>query len=324
MLAMFVAASAEEGIITLDLTNSTTPLSFNSETGAWTGTYDDDETVIVSQCYEFAHSSLSEYQTWWGFTASNSADNQRRDNYVKFQFSNMPKGGIVLNEDGTIKKSENGAPVVSADVPYMVAYYSFMSHRPIDMTFVDGKSYDPVGVYVTLNSYTYYTVEGGDSYCRPFSDGDKLTLTIHGVSEDESEKVIVVDMCTFTNGDITITRGWKYIDLTELGSVNELYFTMSSTDTGAYGDNTPEYFCLDKLMVKPSENSGMNGISAEDFNLRYDQSTKIVSVDGEAFIGVYDVAGRIVSSGDKSVDVSGLQGGIYIARSGNKSLKFAR
>ncbi len=40
--------SANDGVITLDLTKSTTPLQFNPENGSWTGTYDDVATYFVS------------------------------------------------------------------------------------------------------------------------------------------------------------------------------------------------------------------------------------------------------------------------------------
>lgn len=56
-------------VITLDLTKAATDLRFNEENGAWEGTYDDEEVTIDSQCFTFIHSSISDYATWWGFTA---------------------------------------------------------------------------------------------------------------------------------------------------------------------------------------------------------------------------------------------------------------
>ena len=120
LFAGLTANAADSNVITLDLAKATTALTFNAETGAWTGTYDDEETAIESQCFSFVKGSMSEYNTWWGFTASNSSDNTRKDDTLTFQFSNMAKGGIVLNEDGTVKTDDFGAPVVSAEVPYLV------------------------------------------------------------------------------------------------------------------------------------------------------------------------------------------------------------
>ena len=319
-------ANADERIITLDLTQSTTALTFDEDNGAWTGTYDDDAESIESQCFSFVHSSMADYQTWWGFTASNSADNQRQENTIKYQFSNMAKGGIVLDENGAVKKDEYGAPVTSAETPYIVAYYSpFMSKRPVDMTFNDGKAYDAVGVYVNLNSYSYYCIEYGDAFAHAFNNGDKFTLTIHGVAPDESEKEVTVDLASFDNGNLTINRGWKYADRTPLGTINELYFTMSTTDKGAYGDNTPEYFCLDKLMVKDSSGSGVQSIGSDKASISYDRTSHIVNISNAGFAVVYDVTGtKVMSTDNRRFDISSLEAGIYVIKAGNTSLKIAK
>lgn len=320
-------ASADEKITTLDLSKATTALEFDKTTGAWSGTYDDDQASVESQCFSFVHSSMNEWQTWWGFTVSNSADNSPRDNYITYQFSNMAKGGIVLNDDGTVKLDEHGAPVVSAEMPYLVGYYSpFMAARPVDMTFNSGKSYEAVGVYVNLNSYTYYTVEGGDAYARSFTNGDRLTLTIHGVAADESEKEVVVTTASYDNGDLTINRGWRYVDLSSLGVINELYFTIKSTDTGSYGDNTPAYFCLDKLMVRESASSGISDLNADGGRIiSYDRESKIVTVDGADFAVVYDVTGRKMMATDSAeFSIDSLPSGVYVVRAGSASLKIAK
>lgn len=325
-LASIVVAKADDKVIALDLTKSTTPLTFDAENGAWEGTYNDDEESIVSQCFSFVHSSMSEWQTWWGFTASNSADNQRQTNTIKYQFSNMAEGGIVLNEDGTVKTDEFGAPVVSAEVPYIVGYYSpYMSARPVDMTFTDGKAYEAVGAYVNLNSYTYYSLVYGASPARAFTNGDKLTLTIHGVAPDESEKTVDVDLSTYTNGDFTSTRGWKYVDLTSLGTVNEIYFTMNTTDVGAYGANTPQYFCLDKLMVKAPSDSGIESAPVSDTSITYDRASHVVTISGSEFAMVCDITGTMLMSGEtSSFDISSLPAGVYIVKAGKNSIKITK
>lgn len=332
LFAMVIAAStgyatAASDIITLDLTKPTTALEFNADNGSWTETYNDDAESIDSQVFSFVHASMAAYKTWWGFTASNKVDNTRQSDFITYQFSNMAKGGIVLDEDGAVKKDAKGAPVVSADVPYIVAYYSaYMSPRPVDMTFTDGGNYDPVGVYVNLNSYAYYSVVEGDAYCKPFGDTDRFTLTIHGVAPDDSEKTIDVSLASGDNGDLTATRGWKYVDLSSLGTVNELYFTMSSTDSGAYGMNTPGYFCLDKLQVRRAEDGvGSTSIDNDGVNIAYDRASKTVTVTGVEFAMVYDVAGAAVMSAEtNSFDLSSPPAGVYIVRAGNKQLKIAK
>lgn len=322
----FSSIYAQENIITLDLANATTNLEFNENTGAWVGTYDDEAQCIESQCFSFVHSSISDWNTWWGFTASNSADNSWRSNFVTYQFSNMAEGGIVLAEDGTVKKDDFGAPVVSAEMPYLVAFYSpFMSQRPVDMAFNTDNRYEAVGVYVNLNSYAYYTVQDGDNFARAFTNGDRLTLTVHGVDSYGDEKEVEVDLAAYTNGNLTLNRGWRYVDLSSLGEINELYFTLKSTDSGAYGDNTPAYFCLDKLMVRELTNNSLYGVGIQSARISYDRVSKTVSFNGAEFAAVYDATGRIVMSSEScSFGISHLPAGVYVVCAGDTYIKIAK
>ena len=324
-----MAANAASDVITLDLTKSTTPLEFDSGNGSWTGTYDDDEESIESQVFSLSKGSMGDWNTWWGFTASNSADNSRPANTLTHQWSNMACGGIVLDDNGEIKFDSFGSPKVSSDVPYIVAFaMGMMGPRPADITFNTDKLYEPVGVYVNLNSYTYYSLECGDSFARAFTNGDKFTLTVHGVAADDSEKTVETTLGSYSNGDLTLSRGWKYVDLTSLGAVNELYFTLDSTDSGDYGMNTPAYFCLDKLMVREAaDNSSAidNIIADNDCDIHYDRVSHTITLQKEGFAVIYNSAGNMVGSFDsQSHSIEALPRGIYIVKSGNKSLKVIR
>ncbi len=324
LLAMALGAQAQADVVTLDLTKAAGGLTFDETTGAWSGTNDDDETSIESQCFEFSHTSYSSMKTWFGFTASNSADNSDRGaaNWLTYQFSNMAEGGIVLNADGTVKKNDNGSVAVSAEVPYLVCYPMAMwgpSGIPT-VTFTDGNAYEAVGMYVNLNSYAYYSIADGLQPARAFTEGDAFTLTITGVGADETEKTVDVKLASFADGDLTVNRGWKFVDLSSLGVVNELKFMLNSTDKSYGYDNTPDYFCLDKLMVRKSA-SGINTPAAVA-GLTYDKASARVTAND--FVAVYDVAGVLVASGDNGADVSTLPAGVYVARSGNASIKFVR
>lgn len=327
IIAVAALANAQSDIITLDLTKSTTPLEFNPTNGSWTGTYDDDAETIDSQVFSFVHGAVGDWNTWWGFTASDHADNARPENTLIQQWSNMAKGGIVLNEDGTVMTDSFGAPVTSPDVPYLVGFYgAYMSARPCDMTFTDGKSYNAVGVYVNLNSYSYYSIEYGDSFARAFNNGDEFTLTIHGVAPDESEKTVDVSLASYSNGNLTINRGWRYVDLSDLGEVNEIYFTLSSTDSGDYGMNTPAYFCLDKLMVAPAVITSAPSIASDNGTaIKYDRGSHMVTLSGADFAIIYDAAGnKVMTAEGSSFSVSGLSAGVYLVKAGGKSLKIVK
>lgn len=318
-----LSAVAAEPATILDLSKSTTPLEFNEETGAWTETYNDAATSIQSQLFSIVHSANSEWQSWNGFTASNSANNVRRENTLKFQFSNMAEGGIVLDADGNVKLDDFGAPEVSAAMPYLVGFYgAFYGEKACTLTLADGKARKVQSAYFNLNSYPYYCIEYGDAYARAFTNNDKFTLTIHGVAADESEKTVDVSLASYSNGDLTINRGWKYVDLSSLGAVNQLYFTMSSTDSGEWGMNTPAYFCMDKLSVVTEPETSIAAVKAPS-TLVYDQASATATAAG--FLCVYDCSGRIIMTAESGVaDLSSLSAGVYMLRSGADSLKIVR
>ncbi len=328
LLAASFAANAQSDIITLDLTKADTELEFNADNGAWTKTFDDNAATIDSQKFSFLHYSIASWMTWYGFTVSNSADNTAKDDYITYGFSNMAKGGIVLDENGIVKTDEYGAPVVSADVPYLVAFTMDMMYTGghiAEMVMNDGLDYMPVGMYVNLNSYAYYVILDGNGFSRPFTNGDNFTLTIHGQDSEGNEKTLDVTLTDVKNGDFTINRGWKYVDLTPLGKVNQMWFTQTSTDSGIYGMNTPAYFCMDKLMVRPVDSSSVSSISARNAAISYDRASSTVTLEDADFAIVYDTAGNsVMSSHDAQFSVASLNRGVYVVKAGNAVRKIVR
>ena len=319
--------SSDSKIIYLDLANATTELTFDSTNGMWEGTFDDEETEIESQVFSISHGSWSEYNTWWGFTASNSTDNKYQSNTLTYQYSNMALGGILLNEDGSIKLNEFGAPETSKDMPYLVGFCDTSMFGPAEITIDSDKVYEMVGAYVNLNSYTYYSILYGASPARAFTQGDYLILKITGVDSDDNEKTVEVKLASFDNGSLTACNGWMYVDLEELGIVEELKFAITGSDVGTYGLNTPSYFCLDKLAVREVMGSGVkNEILASNNKIVYDNKTYTIDLGNEDFAIIYDSTGRVVmtSSDKKSFSVSHLPGGVYVVKSGNNRLKFVR
>lgn len=322
-LGATLVSAATSPVTLLDLTKSTTKLEFNQETGAWTETYSDQATAIESQIFSFVHNANPDWMSWNAFTASNSADNSQRENTVKFQFSNMAEGGILLDESGNIKLNEYGVPEVSPEVPYLVGFYgAFYGESACSLTMSDGLDHKVKSAWFNMNSYPYYSVECGDAYARAFHNGDKYTLTVHGVSATGNETSVEVVLASYNDGDLTINRGWKEVDLSALGAVNQIYFTMSSTDSGEWGMNTPAYFCMDKLAVETAPETSVKEI-AQQQSIIYDRVEASASAPG--FIAVYDSAANLIMSSESGrLSLKHLPAGVYILRSEGNSLKIVR
>ncbi len=117
------------------------------------------------------------------------------------------------------------------------------------------------GLYVTNNNYTYYDLIHGSGISKPFGgqtgdDPDWLKLSITGKDIEDNDTATVdfylADFRFADNSQDHIVDSWKFVDLTPLGEVAALQFTLDSSDTGDWGMNTPAYFCIDTVVPEPA------------------------------------------------------------------------
>ena len=83
----------------------------------------------------------------------------------------------------------------------------------------------------------------GDGYAKALTEaGDNMTLTITA----DNGKTMDVDFAR----DGQILKAWKRIDLSALGAVNSLTFTMDGSDKSDWGVKHPKYFAFDNVRVE--------------------------------------------------------------------------
>ncbi|MDR3235473.1 MAG: DUF4988 and DUF4465 domain-containing protein [Prevotellaceae bacterium] len=108
--------------------------------------------------------------------------------------------------------------------------------------------------YVANSTYAYLSMTTGDWAAKQFSyaDHDWFKLVIEGFDKhDVSTGTLDVYLADFREPHSPgIAADWMRVDLSPLGSVSTLKFDLQSSDTGAYGMNTPAYFCFDNLAVR--------------------------------------------------------------------------
>jgi hypothetical protein len=109
---------------------------------------------------------------------------------------------------------------------------------------------------VTNTTYAALSMQNGDAFAKKFggvsgNDADWLKLTITGLdgvgAEIGSLEFYLADYRFVDNGLDYILDAWASLDLSSLGVVRGLDFSLSSSDNGAFGMNTPAYFALDDL-----------------------------------------------------------------------------
>jgi hypothetical protein len=115
------------------------------------------------------------------------------------------------------------------------------------------------GCYVTNVCYAYYAMAKGDAYSKKFGgdagrDPDWFLLTVAG-TDGQGKRTgevhfFLADYRPQDGKEDFLVDDWTWVDLRSLGQVKTLEFTLSSSDTGASGMNTPGYFALDTLVLQ--------------------------------------------------------------------------
>ena len=115
------------------------------------------------------------------------------------------------------------------------------------------------GLFANNTTYTALDMINGSGFSKAFAADDWLKLTIEGFNDStESQGAVdffLADFTGYVDGDDKhnyMVTDWAWIDLTSLGAdVSSLVFSLSSSDTGAWGMNTPAYFAIDHLEAIP-------------------------------------------------------------------------
>lgn len=200
---------------------------------------------IISQGVVFTHAAIPDWGVWNGFVASrnsDTADYSADFAWMEHQCTAITGGG--MSGDGT---------------PYFVSYWNSSEGDNVDLTTAScavtygtsGQTFIPQSIYVTNNTYTYYSMLNGSPYSKKFEAGDYLKLLIYGVKADGTKSgPVTFALADYTTDASTPVSTWEYVNLEELGEVAGIYFQMESSDTGMWGINTPTYFASDRLTIK--------------------------------------------------------------------------
>ena len=186
-----------------------------------------------------------------------------------------------------------------------------------------------LGLWVNNSTYAYLSMQDGDAFAKKFggidgSDPDYFLLTIkkyqNGALSQDSVDFYLADYRFAEAESDYIINEWTYVDLTSLGDVDSLSLSLSSTDIGAFGMNTPAYFCIDDLTTADGPSSTSQIVEIQDIQIYPNPATNFIHLKAhEASKGaykIYDLNGSMVMNGNlmvgKSVDISSLNKGQYI------------
>jgi len=281
---------AGNNYVTLDLQNTSTlagnPLPPNSR---WADTYSEN-VFIESQKFIFSHRTGWGGTYWDGFTISNYADNKDYGyDWVPNQWGSMTRGGV--NGEGS-----------NFLIGYWGSYNDFgathVTQTSNYVKFNDAKPHKAIGTFVTNAPWSYYGIKTGDQFARKFVQGDYFKLIAKGFRADGvtvtgTTEFYLADYRSVNPDQWKLHNTWQWFDLTALGEVSYIQFTMESTDTGAWGINTATMFCLDKLTVQTIDNFTTERVAHHPWKA-YRSGNKLYALPVGGTVSVYSLCGTLL------------------------------
>ena len=222
---MNVSVSGVEVVITINAATFE-DVALNSQ-GIWQG--EEGENEMFSGGWLFTNYYSSYF--WGGFTASNHTD---------------------LNQSGLNAQYTSAAGTgYDGSAQYAVAY-TYGSQT--DVYASDGSAQTVTGCYVTNNLWAYQNMLYGDATATAFGgpsgndpDWFKLTATGKNASGQTvgTTEFYLADYRFSNNNEDYVLNTWEWFDLSVLGEVATISFSLSSSKNDSYGMVTPAYFCMD-------------------------------------------------------------------------------
>ena len=186
-----------------------------------------------SGSFAFSNNYNAEWKSWSGFALAASTDTTYTGDLTQ-QYNNVVGGGQEL--EGHSKQ-------------YAVAYCpgdnpAWGTYNPIVTVMPDSdRKAQLEGVYLTNTAWVKsFATQGDKNFGRPaFEEGSFFIVTI---TADNGKKV-EVPLIDYRNKKREVVNDWKWVDLSSLGEVKTLKFSIQSSDSYA-----PSYFAMDNLHIK--------------------------------------------------------------------------
>lgn len=194
-------------------------------------------------------------------------------------------------------------------------------------------------LYVNNSTYAYYSMLNGDFFAKKFggdsgNDSDWFLLKIVGYKTQRVDTLInvVTDTVFFYLADYRfadstqdyIVKDWTKVDVSSLGRVDSLSFFLSSSDMGAFGMNTPGFFCIDDIEFVEPTTTSIAKVGSNQINIYPNPAKDWVMVETDATIETLYITNLqgsklVETSLNNKVNISHLPQGIYLLHAETKN-----
>ncbi len=163
------------------------------------------------------------------------------------------------------------------------------------------------GAYFTNGTYPYLSMRDGDSFAKKFggedgTEADWFKLSIVGLNEGTVTDTVdfyLADFRSDNSDEDYIVDEWEWVDFSDLGNVDKIVFSLSSSDNGDWGMNTPSYFCMDNLNGTVPTGIETLTLNTDNFKVYPNPFASRITIQGTENIQnirIYDISGKMVES----------------------------
>jgi hypothetical protein len=239
---MKCSAIAAASILMAGVPSLASVITFESVPLPGSGYVNDAGGQFVIDQVTFINNYDDEFGSWSGFAISNRTDNTT-PGFLN-QYSAITGGGFGGSSN------------------YAVGYYA-TNEITTHVSFEAVTDLTGLGAYFTNTTYVVFDMQNGSGFSKKFggptgNDPDWFKLTIQGFAGLNSTGTVEFYLADFraeNNALDYIVNNWRYVDFSPLGSPDRLEMSLSSSDNGAFGMNTPSYFAMDHFMAVPEPSS---------------------------------------------------------------------
>lgn len=209
---------------------------------------------------------------------------------------------------------------------------SFSSDQTIMHLDGDAAGEVVAGMYVNNLTVAYNIIKDGNQFSKKFGgltgdDPDYFLLTIKkyldGTLSSESVEFYLADYQFADNTQDYIVDEWAWVDLTSLGQADSLAFSLTSTDNGNYGMNTPAFFAVDNVITSDGVVSVENVDAKSLFEIYPNPASEffiLKNLENEnAEVSIFDLTGRLVynntiTGNQNEINIQNLAKGTYLIK----------
>ena len=214
---------------------------------------------FVSGTYQFNNSYNDHYKSWTGFAVSSSTDRTfDMADYDVMMYNNTVGGGYqsqryavsYSNSEIRVLGNPEGEQLrgfMITNSAWNVSYY-VNGDESQNVTDAEGKAV-AIGEGFRESDYCYVTITGYDKQGEQTATFDCYLADYRSETPVENRGYV---------------SDWKWVDLSSLGTVTRVTFSMHGSRQNQYGPIVPEYFCIDNFNCANPVLTRLSGVAAAD------------------------------------------------------------